>query len=347
MKKSLRSILTYGVIALLCVAVLIPGLWRIFNKAPETGTSGSNYLIDPSWGYEKGNPVIAIAHKDGAGYDIDSENLVREAVKLAGGFKKLIKKGSTVVIKPNIVYPDPPGTTVTHWRVVQTVVDMVNELGAGKVYIVEATPLGNNFRAAGYNNIKNAELFDMNVLKAEDCYEIKLDNGYTGQSIWIPKMYMDADVVITIPKMKTHGNTDVTLSLKNAFGVPPTHFYLGPGDVKRKLHDYGISNSIVDINLARKPDFAIIDAITAGEGMGPMNTKFVKSGIVIAGRDIVAADTIAAYYMGYKVSEVKHLVKAGEAGLGVNDLDKIVVKGADLEAIKKKFERPDPVHRQD
>lgn len=281
--------------------------------------------------------VVGIAVKENATY-ADSDELVRRAVRNAGGLESVITKGCIVLLKPNVVYPDPPETTVTSWRVVQAAVDMVLELGASKIYIVEASPLGNNFLAAGYGNIKNAELFDMNNLGEEDCYQIKPEGSLTGEALWVPKMYKDADVVITMPKMKTHGNTDVTLSLKNSIGVPPRDFYLRDG-IKRHLHDLGINKSIIDLNLIRKPDFTIIDAIRAGQGEGPKNTEFVNSNMIIAAKDIVAADTVAAYYMGFDVTEIIHLTYARNINLGETYMDKIKVMGANLYGIRKHFKR--------
>lgn len=284
--------------------------------------------------------LVGIAIKENATYS-DSEELVRKAVENAGGLDSVITRGCIVLIKPNLVYPDPPETTVTSWRVVQTVVDMVLDLGASKVIIAEATPLGNTFLATGFYNIKNAELFDMNILSEEDCYLIKPLLSQTGVALYVPKMYVDADVVITMPKMKTHGSTGVTLSLKNSIGVPPTHIYVeGKENTKMKLHDLDINKSIIDLNLIRKPDFTIIDAIRAGEGNGPKNTKFVNPNMIIAAKDLVAGDTVAAYYMGYDVSEIIHLLYARNINLGETYLDKINVVGADIEAIRMHFIRP-------
>lgn len=343
MTNKSKSILVYGILILLTLAVAVPAAWHYIKGAPLTGTSAGRSSDKGIAGYENDKPIVGIAHKDGATYDNDTEDLVREAIKKAGGLKSLIKKDCTVVIKPNIVFADKPGTTVTHWKLVQTVVDIVRELGAGEVYIAEASPMGNNFAAAGYNNIKNAKLFDMNVLTENDCYKIEPEKGLTGEALWVPKMYKDADVLITMPKMKTHSEAQVTLSLKNAIGVPPKDLYWKNG-AKGRLHELKIYRSIVDLNLIRKPDFTVIDAITAGEGDGPANKRFVKAGMVIASHEIVAADTVAAYYMGFDPLEVLHIRYAGEVGLGINDLDGIVVKGVDIEAIRKKFVRGNPAY---
>lgn len=310
------------------------------SNQTSTPSNTTNSPSPTATGIVEEKTLVGIATKENASY-ADSDELVRKAIANAGGLESIITKGCIVLIKPNLVYPDPPETTVTSWRVTQTVVDMVLELGASKVIIAEATPLGNTFLATGFNNIKNAELFDMNTLSKDDCYLVKPEKGLTGVALYVPKMYVDADVIITIPKMKTHGNTEVTLSLKNAIGVPPTHIYMrGSENTKLKLHDLDISKSIIDLNLIRKPDFTVIDAIRAGEGNGPKNTKFVNSNMIIAAKDIVAGDTVAAYYMGYNVQEVKHLLYAREIELGNTYLYKMNIVGADIYAIRKNFIRP-------
>lgn len=279
---------------------------------------------------ETDNPVVGI----GTGLDYDS--VTRDAVANAGGLENIISEGDTVLIKPNLIKLSKPGEgIITDYRVVQTLVDIATELGASQVIIAEASPPNGNLynKYTKYDQIIGAELLDMNELNEEDCYLLMNEHSTTGQAINIPKIYMDADVVITAAKLKTHYEAIITLGLKNAFGVPPTTL-VGTFSGKYTLHAWGgIPNSIVDLNLIRRPDFTIIDGIVGGEGNMPLSGTAVDSQVVIAGRDIVAVDTVGAAAMGFGIDEVEHLILAGETGLGVNDIEAIELVGASLEDI--------------
>jgi uncharacterized protein (DUF362 family) len=186
-----------------------------------------------------------------------------------------------------------------------------------------------------YGNIKGVEMVNMNSFNKEDCYELRPENNTTGKALFIPKVYMDADVVINVAKLKTHHQAVVTLSLKNSFGIPSAKVY--GGGLKTGLHTLGLDESIVDLNLIRKADFFIIDGIVGGEGSGPINNTPVKSNIIFAGRDPVALDTVALTFMGFKLEQVPHVQLAGKKNIGISDLSKIRIVGADLNIIKMDF----------
>ncbi len=285
-------------------------------------------------------PTTAAEPTVGIGLGSDYSGVTRKAVENAGGLARIIKKNDTVVIKPNLVkQSSPEDGIVTDYRVVQEIVNMAKECGAGKIIIAEATPFGNVFEAVKYDLISGAELVDMNACDEDDCYEISPLNSLTKEALHIPKLYVDADVVIGAAKLKTHFEYDagVSLSLKNAMGVPPTRFY--GSDYKEKLHIFGLKEAIVDINKIRKPDFVVIDGIIGGEGYGPLLVSPIHSNIVLAGADPVAVDTVALTFMGFTVEEVLHVWLASREGLGISDLNKIKIIGAELDRIKMKFRR--------
>lgn len=147
---------------------------------------------------------------------------------------------------------------------------------------------------------------------------------------------MDADVVIDVAKMKTHFLTGISLGLKNSIGVPSYKIYQGSGD-KGGLHALGIEKVIVDLNRIRRPDFVIVDGIIGGEGFGPYENTPVKSNIIIAGKDVVAVDTVGLNFMGFSVSDINHVQMAAQNNVGIDDLNKIKIIGADLNSIKMKF----------
>ncbi|OPX87129.1 DUF362 domain-containing protein [Pelotomaculum sp. PtaB.Bin117] len=281
----------------------------------------------------------------GIGLGSYHSDVTRRAIENAGGLRGIIKENDTVVIKPNLVKQSlPEEGIVTDYRVVQEIVNIVKECGAGKIVIAEATPFGNIFDLVNYHKISGAILFDMNECDEESCYKLRAKNSLTKEALFIPKLYMDADVVIGAAKLKTHFEYDaaVSLSLKNSMGVPPTKFYGAEyygEDYKEKLHLMGLKEVIVDLNKIRKPDFVVIDGIIGGEGYGPLKVRPIQSNVVMAGIDPVAVDTVALSFMGFTVNEVPHVQLASREGLGISDLSKIKIIGADLNLIKMKFQR--------
>jgi uncharacterized protein (DUF362 family) len=376
MKKA-RAIITYSAIALLCLAAFGGFLASKFQKPaapvikttatlpPQSATPGpaassaaattadATPSPSPSPAPAPVGPphVLEIMKRSGEMPDShrvaiaqgeDCETVTRQVVEAAGGLGGIVKPGDTVILKPNLIRGRSAGSPVcTDWRVMQALADIVKECGAERIIVAEASPAGDAFHAAEYDKIQGVELLDMNLCEKEDCYLLKPEKSQTGQALYVPKIYMDADVVIGAAKLKTHSAAGavVTLGLKLSLGVPPTPLYLGQG-CKVVLHTMGLREVIVDLNLIRRPEFMVIDGIVAGEGYGPVGVTPVQANIMFAGSDIVALDTVALTYMGYTVDEVPPVKLASDIGIGISDLAKIEIVGADLDAIKTRFRRP-------
>jgi len=284
----------------------------------------------------------------GLGLGKDYAATTAQAIANAGGLSRLIEADSTVLIKPNLCWSNITSRPVnTDYRVVEEIVRQVRSAGAGRIIIAEG-PFGPECFSEAmlacnhYDRIDGVELISFNVLTEEDCYERTGRNSVTGKALFIPKIYVDADVVITVAKMKTHNAGMVTLGLKNAFGVPPRSIYGTSGaesGSKIKLHEeFDFNAAIVEINLIRTPDFVVIDGIVAGEGNGPLKNTSVDAQIIIAGSDIVAVDTVAATFMGFNPAKIPHLALAVTAGLGEGDLAFIKVVGGNLSDLIMDFE---------
>jgi uncharacterized protein (DUF362 family) len=249
-----------------------------------------------------------------------------------------------VLIKPNLcTSATADDCKTTDYRVTAAIVEAVKELQPSRIVIAEGSFAGDAFspsalKQSKYGTIEGVEFFNFNACEKKDCYEVRSVRSLVGKGIFIPKIFMDADVVIEAPKMKTHFLPEavVSLTIKNTFGIPSEKIYGGYGD-KSGLHNFPLSDIIVELNEIRMPDFTVIDGVKGGEGYGPVSNTPVKSEIIIAGRDPLAADVAALTFMGFTLDQIPHLKLAAKEGLGNYELSKIKVVGADLGAIKMDF----------
>jgi uncharacterized protein (DUF362 family) len=285
----------------------------------------------------------------GIGRGTDHAAAVAQAIQNAGGLERVVKKGGAVIIKPNlsssrgdIAYPGN-----TDYRVVAEVARQALALGAGRVIVAEGAGTGRPLSppviaAIRYDTIQGVEFLDLNEIPREECYYVSSSRKLTKDPIYMPKVYVDADAVISVPKLKTNYAVGPSLGLKNGFGAPPKPLVNDGTQWKWGLHNRGIENSIVEINLLRKPDFVVIDGIVAGEGSGPTNNDPVDARVVFAGDDVLAVDTVASYFMGFNPLAIPHLQLAAENGLGEYRLWNIQAVGADLDEIRMDFDSPFP-----
>ena len=144
--------------------------------------------------------------------------------------------------------------------------------------------------------------------------------SYTGmKDPWLPRTVLEADLLVSRPKIKTHHWSGLTLSLKNMFGVVPGARYGGPKNI---LHWKGIQESILDLCATVPVHFVIADGIVAMEGNGPLNGTAGTLGIVLA-NDLVAADATCARLMGFRSGRVSHISEGarflGNASQGLID----------------------------
>ena len=223
--------------------------------------------------------------------DQEVYGLVKKSIDLLGGIQKYVKPGDTVALKPNVVTGEGAGPGVTtDKRVVAAMIKLSNEAGASRVMVVEgAGYFTKTSRALELSGIKalaeenGAEIVDVDnspIVKVEVPDPLLID------VVEVSKEFMDADVRINMPVMKTHDQLGVTLGVKNLKGVLPRY-------MKRNFHKIGVVKGILDLNKAVPVDLTVLDSIVAMEGLGPSFGPKVELNTIIASADIYALDRVA------------------------------------------------------
>ncbi len=229
-------------------------------------------------------------------------------------------KGKRVLLKPNFVEFHQGRPINTDIRLIRQVSEACLSLGAVEVAVAEASGHRRDPWYSVYNPSLRKELdrrvhcIDLNHGQA-----VRLANKgpYTGMPhFYVAAPIAAADVVISMPKLKTHHWVGVTLSMKNLFGTLPGIFYGWPKNI---LHHRGIRNSIVDLALTVPVHYAIVDGVIGMEGDGPIMGTAKQIGAVIMGRDLLAVDCTAARMMGFDPYKIPYLKDAGNHLPGLSE----------------------------
>lgn len=249
-------------------------------------------------------------------------------------------KGKRIVLKPNLVEFDPKGAINTNPAVVEAAVDSFRTLGAAEVIVAEGPGHRRDneylLSASGLYEVIKTHGIRYVDLNSDDVRPTPLRSHFTNfDKLYLPETLYNADLLVSMPKLKTHHWAGVTLSLKNMFGVIPGTIYGWPKNI---LHWQGINESILDINSSLPlPQFAIVDGIVGMEGNGPLQGQSKRSGVLIFGDDLVAVDASAARTMRIDPEKIKYLAKAGEF-LGNLAADRIEQIGERIESVRQDFQ---------
>lgn len=262
--------------------------------------------------------------------------MVKEAVDLLGGLETIVRPGQTVALKPNVVTGtlSGPGVTTDN-RVVEAMIRLCQEAGAGLVKVVEGagyfTETGKALELSGIKAL--AEKYGAEVVDVDrdEHVELEVRDPLITPTVKVSKEFMDADVRINLPVMKTHDQLRVTLGVKNLKGVLPRY-------MKRNFHKIGVVKGILDLSKAVPVDLTVLDCIVAMEGLGPSFGPKVELNTIMASRDIFSLDRVASKVMGFDASELDYLVEAAEHGLTDLDAD-VEVVGEPLSSFTHRFER--------
>ena len=300
------------------------------------------------------------------------EDMVGYAMALAG-ISQVVGPGTEwVVIKPNIVNLESSGSgAITDCRVVKAIIRTVHRLApSARITVAEgaggwappdkdlegiSAERGDGLEVAGYRDLlEDPDLSDVDLdivdLNFDRSVKVQVPGGGNCLSeYYLPETVLDCDVLIDVPVLKVTGVVGMTVAMKNLIGILPGMVYgwpkmtgYPPGKGPGLPHAPQVLDEvIVDIATLAHVDFTVVDAIVGMEGarIGREGGDPVRMNTVVAGRDIVAVDAVCARLMGFNPDDFEFLTLAAWRGLGICDLEKIVVKGSDLEAIARRFRK--------
>jgi uncharacterized protein (DUF362 family) len=280
-------------------------------------------------------PRSRVAVLRATAYDDRLDGILRHGLALF----PLDVRGRRVVLKPNLVEFDPNGVINTHPALVAAAARVFREMGAREVivaegpghrrdndYLLDASGLGAALEDAGVPYV------DLNT---DAVRRVATRARFTGLSeLWLPETIAGADLLVSMPKLKTHHWAGATLSMKNLFGLLPGTYYGWPKNV---LHQRGIPNSIVDINASLPVRrFNIVDGIVGMEGNGPIQGTARRSELLAFGEDPVAVDATCARLMTLDPLRIDYLRDAGTFMGNVAE-ERIDMLGEPLDALRQDY----------
>lgn len=244
-----------------------------------------------------------------------------EAIKALGGMTKFVKKGQTVVVKPNIgwdVSPERAGNT--NPLLVNRIIKHCFEAGAKDVYVFDNTcdNWKKTYSTSGIERAAKDAKAKVVSGAIENYYQkVTVKQGKKLKEAKVHELILSSDVFINVPILKHHSSADLTISMKNLMGVVWDRGY---------WHRNDLHQCIADFTSFRKPDLNVVDAYFVMKRNGPRGVSkadvvTMKSQIVSA--DIVAADAASAKLFGKDPENIDHIKIAHEMKLGTLDLDKL------------------------
>jgi uncharacterized protein (DUF362 family) len=321
--------------------------------------------------FSEARPVVAITaipprQSKRGGIDF----AVREAIDLLGGMKEITRGKERILIKPNLVNPDPRDTTTP--EVVEALVKLMQESGkdvcigegsAASKRIIRPLLKGlvcrtkdvevlngiqdDVFDELGFHDLSERIGTRLVNLHAGEMIRYAIPDNYVFKDIYLHSALHDTDLVCSVPMMKTHGLAGVTLGMKNFVGAFPGQVY---GTVRSRVHQVasgvepsGTASAVVDIVKATKVGLTVIDASTAMQGQGPSTGgggELVEMGLIVAGTNPLATDMVGAQLMGFAAQEISTFEWAWRAGMQPTTIEQIELRGKSPDSVGRPFKRP-------
>ncbi len=259
---------------------------------------------------------------------------LKKCLDQLGGLGQFVKPGQTVLIKPNALLGETPDHAVTtHPALIKAVVKAV--VKAGGIAWVGDSPgnahsnVSQTMEETGIKAAAEQAGGQLVYFQQDGVSELSSPSHNARMPrLRIAKKVLEADVIINLPKLKTHGLTLYTGAIKNMFGSVPGFHKSSFHTTFPKAKDF--AEAIVDIFQLTRPALNIMDAVVGMEGAGPSNGQPRKMRLLLASADGVALDAVGSYLIGYDPVRILTTRAAFRRGLGEIDLDKIEIMGPDI-----------------
>jgi uncharacterized protein (DUF362 family) len=249
-------------------------------------------------------------------------------IKALGGLGRFVKKGQTVLVKPNIGWDKTPNEgATTNPELVGRIVAAAYEAGAKKVYCFDHTcnREADCYRRSGIADAVTKSGGEMRSGEDRKAYRAAgIPGAQILKDVLVHELYLDCDVVIDAPILKSHGGGRMTATLKNLMGVVWDRQF---------WHREGLQRCIAEFPLLRKPDLNVIDAFLVMMENGPYGATtddLAMKKMQMLSADAVLADTAAAKVLGCAPESVPYLKMSAELAIGRMDLDKAAIKRISL-----------------
>jgi len=271
-------------------------------------------------------------------YDVSLASLIEAGMRELGIGPQHIR-GKKVLLKPNLIETTEGAVHIhTHPRVILSAAEAMLRLGAGHVIVGEGSghyrEIARMAEETGLAELLAEDNIPIVDLNSDDLVVRTNAGGLTPLKILtFPAVTEKVDLVVSMPKMKTHHWAGVTLSMKNMFGLMPGIVYGWPKNI---FHCVGIHKSILDINATLQAHLAIVDGIIGMEGDGPLAGRPKHAGVIVIGRNLPAVDATAARVMGIDPLKVPYL-KAASGWLGTIRENNIFQRGETLASVQTRF----------
>ena len=286
---------------------------------------GIGGLVLPSFlkGYAGGLPAMALPYDLVAIKGGEADAMFEKAIASLGGMTKFVKKGQTVVVKPNIGWDVTPERAAnTNPRLVAAIVKHCLSAGAKSVHVFDNTcdNWSKCYTNSGIEKAAKEAGAKVAPGNTEGYYqEVTVKAGKKLQKTKVHELILESDVFINVPVLKSHMSAKLTIAMKNLMGIVWDRGY---------WHKNNLNQCIADFATYRKPDLNIVDAYAVMTKHGPRGISkndvvMMKSQLISA--DMVAIDTAAAKLCSKELSDVPYLSLAEQLGVGTTNLSSLKI----------------------